>query len=151
MQKIWINICMEKCEDIFIDSSYLIALGNPIDSLHNRAKEIAAHLVKTDHAFFITNFIFLEVVTVLSQRQGRKSALEVGTSLLIAPSIEMLHIDPQLQQETWSIFHSVAFKDISFVDCSIIATMKAQGISTLLAFDTHFKKLQKHHRFSLYA
>lgn len=141
---------MAKSEGVFIDSSYLIALFNPADTLHIKAKKITETLYQSAYSHVISNFIFLEVVTVLSQRQGRKSAFEVGTSLLSTPHIEIIHIDTKLQHETWDIFHSVELKDVSFVDCSIIATMNAEGITTLLTFDMQFKKLQKNHRFSLY-
>ncbi|MBI2645068.1 type II toxin-antitoxin system VapC family toxin [Candidatus Uhrbacteria bacterium] len=136
-------------ERIFIDSNYLVALFNPADSLHIHAKKIATQLDITKRDFVVSNFIFLEIVTVLSLRQGRRSACEAG-EYLHSPSIEMIHIDYVLQRETWNIFHSVQVKDVSFVDCSIIAVMYTEGIDTLLTFDSHFKKLQRDHRFKLY-
>lgn len=147
--KKWTHISMEKNERIFVDSNYFIALFNPTDTLHDHAKKIAAHLDSAKCILVISNFIFLEIVTVLSLRQGRQSALEAG-AYLRSSFFEVVHVDYELHQETWDVFRSVQVKDISFIDCSIIATLRTEGIRTLLTFDTHFKKLQRDYRFKFY-
>ncbi|MEK7648436.1 MAG: PIN domain-containing protein [Patescibacteria group bacterium] len=136
---------------IFLDSSYLIAYFNTNDALHTQACEIGKILKPEINPLIISNYIFLEITTVLSQKAGRHLARTVGEYILSTSSIRCIHIDPSLHHKTWTLFQTIGQKDIGFVDCSIIAAMKAEGITTLLTFDTHFKKLQKHHRFSLYA
>ena len=95
---------MEKSKRIFVDSNYFIALFNPQDSLCKRAEELSQKLYEEERSLIFINFIFLEVVTVLSQKKGRLGGIEAGAHLLTYPSFECLHIDEALQQEAWSIF-----------------------------------------------
>lgn len=141
-----------KNEPIFADSNYLVALFNGQDALAKKADAVSETLDKYDTTLVISSFVFLEVVTITSMKAGREIATEAGRSLLSNPRIRIIHIDENLQEESWRIFQQIRAKNISFVDCSIIATMKAEAISTLLTFDeTDFKRLQEPYGFKLYA
>lgn len=137
---------------IFVDSNYFVALFNPTDALFEKAQAIAKILDTQEFPLVISNFVFLEVVTVLSQRRGRAVGLAVGNYLLSTPAVETMHIiDEELTNTTWGIFQRVKDKNISFVDCSIIAVMKADSITTLLTFDrTDFKKMGTIYNFRFY-
>jgi predicted nucleic acid-binding protein len=136
---------------IFVDSNYFVALFNSSDTLYPKALKIAKKIDEEGISLTISNLIFLEIVTVLSQKRGKRVAIEVGEYLLSNPKITLIHIDELLQEQTWNVFKQIKNKDISFVDCSIIAAMKSEGIDELLTFDVEdFKKFQKNHRFRLY-
>lgn len=142
---------MGRFDLLFVDSNFFIALFHQQDSLHERALSIAKELDRQHRPLVISNFVFLEVVTVLSQRKSRAQAREVGHFFLSDPGIVMWHVDEKLQQASWGIFQAVGHKGTSFVDCSIVALMRSEGIRTLLTFDqTDFRSLQKSFRFSLY-
>lgn len=136
---------------LFVDSNYFVALFNPSDTLYQKALKIAKKIDKKDIFLVISNFIFLEIITILSQKRGRRVAIETGEYFLSNPKIALIHIDQLLQGQSWNIFKQIKSKDISFVDCSIIAAMKSEGIDELLTFDIEdFKRLQKNYRFRLY-
>lgn len=142
---------MEGNNRVFADSNFFVALFNPFDSLYGRADQIAGKLAAKDFRLVISNFIFLEVVTVLAQKRGKEKALEMGGYLLTNPTIEHVHIDEWLQEKSWEVFQETANRNMSFVDCSIIAAMRAEGISKLLTFDTKdFKGLRSRHRFGFF-
>lgn len=142
---------MEGRSKLFVDSNYFIALSNPSDALHRPAREIATILEEESLILIISNFIFLEVVTVLAQKGGKEIANEGGRYLLSHPFIEKIHIDEWLQSRSWEIFQEIYSKNVSFVDCSIIAVMKSEGITQLLTFDTKdFTPLQKHYNVRFY-
>ena len=135
--------------NIFIDSNYFIGLYNPGDSLHEKAKQIAKQLQKDNPYTFISNFIFLETVTVLSQRLGKEYALSAGNKLLQSHSL--IVINARFQNRSWEIFKKTERKNVSFVDCSTLAIMEFENITSLLSFDkTDFKPLQKFHKFTFY-
>ena len=134
---------------VFIDSNYFIALYNPADTLHEKAKQIARQLLKDNPHTVISNFVFLETVTVLSQKLGKNYPRAAGEKLLQSSSF--IVIDNQLQQKSWEIFQKTERKNISFVDCSTLAVMEFENITSLVSFDkTDFKPLQKFHRFTFY-
>lgn len=136
---------------IFVDSNYLIALYNTTDSLHTRAKELARKIASTDSQLYLSNYIILEVLTVLSQRIGRQEAIDIGQMLRQAPQIELIYIDEDLNELSWQIFKASSGKNTSFVDCSILACLRYTGIKHLLSFDTtDFKPLTKQFGFKLY-
>ncbi len=137
---------------VFADSNYFVAIFNTDDSLYRKAQEIARKIADEKTQLVISNFIFLEIVTIVSQKKGRAAAIQAGRDILSHPFlVDILHIDEALQKDTWNIFQEVEHKNISFVDCSIVAAMKSEGIQKLLTFDaTDFTKLQNQHRFSFY-
>ena len=150
MRPMSINTCMAENDFIFVDTNYFVALFNPSDSLHEDAREISKILAKENKQAIISNFIFAETVTVLAQRRGKDIAFRAGEYLL-SHSSRMIHIDEELQIKSWDIFREVEAKDMSFVDCSILAVMKREGIDTLLTFDKKdFQPLRKQFHFSFY-
>lgn len=140
-----------KSDKIFIDSNYFISLFNAEDSLHLQAKSISKQLQQDEIELVCSNYIFLETVTVLSQRGSRQLSITAGTHLQNSPRLEITPITPHLHQLSWQIFQKIGRKNTSFVDCSIIAVIQAEGISKLLTFDTEdFVPLQKTYHFSLF-
>lgn len=134
---------------IFIDSNFFIALNNPSDSLHLKAKQASGQLLNENINLFITNMIFLEVVTILSQRTNRNFAIKVGKKLLIYEHFIM--IDNTIQERSWEIFQEIDKKNMGFIDCSILAVMEKESIDTLLTFDFEdFHPLQRKYNFKLY-
>ncbi|TSC97166.1 MAG: Uncharacterized protein Greene071421_552 [Parcubacteria group bacterium Greene0714_21] len=141
----------ERNNQLFVDSNYFIALFNERDTLAQKARSISEELDIRPTTLVISSLVFLEIVTITSMRAGRKIAKEAGASLLSRQDIRVIHVDEAIQNEAWNIFQETEEKNISFVDCSIIAAMKAEDISTLLTFDrADFTALQKQYRFSLY-
>ncbi len=138
-----------KTDKLVADSNFYIALYNPEDTLHDQAVQAAEIIKRENIKVLISNFIFLETVTVLSIRGNRKIAVEAGTALVKTP--HFIHFDKSLTQQTWEIFQKIDKKNMGFVDCSILAVMKAEDIKYLLTFDqTDFKSLQKAFGFKLY-
>lgn len=142
---------MDKDSRIFVDSNFFIALFNPTDTLNQKALTISQKIKKENPQLYISNFVFLEVVTVLSQKVSRKTSVSLGNHLLRDKQLEIIHIDKQLHEMTWEIFQNIKKKNVSFVDCSILAVMKAEGIKKLLTFDQKdFLGLRRKYRFSFW-
>lgn len=142
---------MEKNRSVFVDSNYFVAFFNTNDTLHKKAVNLAKELERNNLTILISNFIFLETVTVLAQRVGKEIALRVGRYLLEDPKINMLHIDAELQNAAWLIFQEIKDKNISFVDCSNLAVLRSEDGAELLTFDeTDFKKLKRNYKFNLF-
>lgn len=142
---------METDRRVFIDSNYFVAFFNINDTLHRSVVVLAKKLVSHKLTLVISNFIFLEVVTVLAQRVGKETAVLVGKHLLADPKIKMVQIDTTLQRDAWHIFQKIRSKNISFVDCSILAVMQAESITDLLTFDEDdFRKLKRNFKFNIF-
>jgi uncharacterized protein len=143
---------MDKFSSIFIDTSYLISFFHTRDSQHELALSIGQDLDPRVHRFVITDYIFLETVTVLSQRAGKKIALKTGSYLKNSNNFWSALVDNDIREQAWNIFSEIEQKNISFVDCSSVAVMKSEGIKTILTFDTaDFVPLSKKYKFKLFS
>ena len=142
---------MAKNDKVFVDSSFLIALFNPPDTFHPKAVAISRKTIKERPQLYISNFVFLETVTVLSQRVNRKTAVVLGQHLLKDQQAKIIHVNQKLNTLAWEIFKEIKKKNVSFIDCSTLAIMKVEGIKKLLTFDQKdFAPLRQKHRFSFY-
>lgn len=142
---------MEGNERVFVDANYFVALFNASDALHTEALRIGKKIDAKGVQLVISNFVFLETVTVLAHRKGREVACEAGSYLLGGAGIEMIHIDEALQGSSWNMFQEIHGKNASFVDASIVVILRAENIHRLLTFDrTDFKKLARQYHFDLY-
>ncbi len=139
---------MTKHSRIVIDSNYYLALVNPLDSLHQNAVNLTHQIEKSQAV--ISGYIFSEITTVTSQKIGKQAAVDLGASLLNNPLIQMTTVNHSLFLASWKIFLKLKQKNLSFVDCSILALMKQLNIKQLLSFDrTDFAPLQKQFGFEL--
>ena len=142
---------MEANNKLFIDSNFFIALHNPLDALYIRAKQIANKIERSKLKIYSSNFIYLETVTVLSQRSGKEVAITAGKKLLLGDYYTVVNINEDLQFKSWLIFQEIKRKNMSFVDCSILAVMRNMGIKKLLTFDTaDFAGLRRKYSFSFF-
>lgn len=141
---------MEGNSVVFADSNFFIASFNPLDALYARALALAEKLDAERISILTSSLIFLETVTVLSQRGTKEIARKAGEHLLSNESISIIHIDETLHNLSWRIFQEVEHKNMSFVDCSILAVLKTYDLRFLLSFDTEdFQKFEKRYQFHL--
>ena len=85
-----------------------------------------------------TSYVFDETITYLNSRNHHEKAVEVGESLLLSPTIELVHVDENLFFEGWTMFQKYADKRYSLTDCISFVIMKHSELETALTFDKHF-------------
>ncbi|MBI3559348.1 type II toxin-antitoxin system VapC family toxin [Candidatus Gottesmanbacteria bacterium] len=132
---------------VFVDANFFVALYNPQDSLHSQAESLSEKLTSGDEELYLSNYVFSELTTVLSQRAGREKAVIAGEFLRKSENFTIIFVDHDLQESSWEIFCETKKKNTSFVDCSTVAIMRAEGIKKLLTFDREdfAPLLKKHH------
>lgn len=64
---------------VFLDTNVLVALYNKKDLLHQEALKIFKTLSAQKARLVVSNYVLLEIYTILSQRAGKKKAIEFGT------------------------------------------------------------------------
>ncbi len=135
---------------IFLDTSFIISLIVEEDANHKRAVTLAEKFKDKIVQFYVNYFIFSECLTILSQRKGKSVSLVFGKSIKEERKIEIIKIDDKLEDASWNIFREMTDKDMSFADCSILATLENNNISQLATFDKHFIKLQDKFDFKIF-
>lgn len=132
---------------IFFDTSFYVAINHKSDSLHHEAIRLAQTLTKFDHQDYTSNFVLLETLTVLSQKENRLAAILFRDNELAYTNL--IRISAQLENKSWEIFKQIKNKNISYVDCSILAVIKNHKIDQLVTFDKHFQPFRKEYNFTI--
>lgn len=121
---------------VFADTSALVSLFNPDDSNHARAK-LLARKVKSKF-FLISDYIFAETVTILSQKVGKEKSIDAGE--LMKTRFKQIRINEDEAEIAWDIFKKQKSKNVSFFDCTTIALFQKGVFDKLFTFDADFQK-----------
>jgi len=54
--------------------------------------------------------------------------------------VEVIHVDPQLDEQAWQLLAKRQDKDWSLVDCTSFVVMQQRGITEALTTDHHFEQ-----------
>ena len=127
---------------IFLESSAIIAYKNADDINNKKAVALFQKLNAGEYGIgVISEFVFLEVTTVLALRKSMDAAKEVGNVLLEAREIEIMEARDVFER-TWEIFMNQENTELSFVDASNLACMEKRGIKKIATFDKDFVKIR---------
>ncbi len=132
-----------KNEKIILDTSYLVALIDRNDALHKKAIEIPGILERKSPPI-ITNYIYIELATILSQRIGKKFDLQKH---LNKSGIYLEFVSEDIFIKTMNSYPHIEKKDISFVDLLTAIYCKENHVSKVITFDKHFKHLANTYSF----
>lgn len=125
---------------VFADACYWIALLNPKDQLHVRAREASQALGPC--RIVTSEMVLVEVLNGLSGfGEGiRQSAVKAIRGLEANPNVE---IAPQTSLQFRSAaehYGSRPDKEWSVTDCASFLAMSSKGLSEVLTHDHHFKQ-----------
>lgn len=128
--------------NIFADTS---GWGNLIDSTqkyHESAANIYRSLPHKLCKIVTTNYIITELVALMSSplRIQHQIVVEFINSMKTSPHVEVVHIDPILDEQAWQLLSNRSDKSWSLVDCSSFVVMEQLGIKEALATDHHFEQ-----------
>jgi predicted nucleic acid-binding protein len=125
---------------VFADTSYWIALLNPNDNLHPRAKEIGPklqpfHIVTTDE-------ILVEFLAFFSKfgEEMRKAAVRLVRRILQNPNATVLPQTRESFLRGLQLYESRPDKGYSLTDCVSMETMRGHKLQEVLTNDHHFEQ-----------
>jgi predicted nucleic acid-binding protein len=123
--------------DVFIDTSFVIALVNKNDQHHSvalsRANQFAGKGLVT------TDAILLEIGNALS-RNFKRESVEIIEDFLNSNDVRVVHLDPLLFRKAFDLYKSHSDKSWGLIDCVSFVVMKDLGISDALSADRHFEQ-----------
>jgi predicted nucleic acid-binding protein len=126
---------------VVLDSSFLVAFHNQSDVHHAPAREAFERIVHGEWGdILLLEYVFLEVVTVLSARRDLATAVSVGEILLGARELEFVPCSGQFLG-AYDIFREQRDFRLSFVDAAIVAVARDRGAKTIATFDEDFRSI----------
>lgn len=126
---------------IFVDSDAFVAVLRKDDSNHQKAKRLYLQLEKLNVSFATSNYVFAEVITVISQKIGHQKALEFISNMRSPDSLyNFIRVTPEVEEMAIEIFKKQTSKNVSFVDCTNMAIVKHENLDAIFSFDEIYKK-----------
>ncbi|MBM3812305.1 MAG: PIN domain-containing protein [Acidimicrobiia bacterium] len=124
---------------IVLDSSLLIAYHNQKDVHHRRAVVFLDDFVEGKYGRgLLLEYVFLEVMTVLTAKLGLVPASEVGQALLNATELDFLPCS-DFFDESWECFRNQRETAMGFADAAIVAAARKLAGGFVATFDAELR------------
>jgi|SRR5437868_14541387 len=120
---------------VFADTSYYLALVNPIDRRHQRAVDLAENLLGR---MFVTEYVLVELGSALSRGSDRAVYLELLERLRSDQATTLIPASEALFRQGVALFAKRPDKEWSLVDCISMVIMKQRRLKEALTTDHHF-------------
>lgn len=132
---------VNKTYTVFVDSDAFVAFVKKDDSNHKKAKQIFEKLQDAPITYVTSDYVFAEVVTVLSQKVNHEAAVAFIKNTKSEDSIFLIErINEKLEDEAIQIFISQTSKNVSFIDCVNKAIIREKQMDGIFSFDDDYKK-----------
>jgi predicted nucleic acid-binding protein len=126
--------------EVFLDTSFAIALSSVTDRHHPRAVKLANQIETQKTRLVTTQAILLEIGNALSKQRYRAAAIQLLESLHTDPSVEVVSLTDGLYRLAFSLFKQRKDKEWGLVDCISFIVMQDRGITDALTADAHFQQ-----------
>jgi len=125
---------------VFADTGYWIALLNPKDHLHERARKVSESLGPV--LILTTEMVLVELLNYYAQRgpEKRKAATTLANKLRTNPNVTVIPQTSMQYREGLNLYAERADKAWSQTDCCSFKAMKEYRIHEALTHDKHFEQ-----------
>lgn len=125
---------------VFADTGYWIAILNPGDRLHQKARDITNSL--TPLKIVTSEMIFTELLNAFS-KQGimlRQATVRLTDRSFYNPDIEVISQTSELFRNALDLYNQRQDQAWSHTDCASFYIMQQKNIREALAYDKHFEQ-----------
>ena len=126
--------------EIFIDTSYAIALYSKRDRYHQKALELGKRYGNREFRFVTSYAILLEIGNGLSKSYEKPKSVQLLNFLENDPMIEVEEVSKKDYKESFELFSSRMDQDWGLVDCTSFLIMRKRGIDLVFTADKHFEQ-----------
>ncbi len=128
-------------DEVFLDTSYALALSAPTDQFNDRALQLADELEAARARLVTTRAVLLEIGNALSRQRYRTAAIRLLQALEADPNVEVLPLSEALYARALQLYCSRPDKEWGLIDCASFVVMSERGIRKALTADEHFQQL----------
>jgi predicted nucleic acid-binding protein len=122
----------------FLDTSAILALMNPKDELHPRARRAFEVLGAEQTVLVTTSLVLVETYALLGRRLGLAAVRAFRTDL--APLAEITWVDEPTFESGLDLLLARKKRHLSLVDTVSFLVMRQRGLERAFAFDPHFEE-----------
>lgn len=127
---------------VFLDSSFFIAIVDPRDAMHTRAKDLLEALLNERVRFLTVDIVVYEILAFFSRSGGalRSAAAGVSREILTESTLDCIRVDPVLLSRAIDRYESRSDKTFSLTDCVAMLVCEDLGISDVFTSDADFER-----------
>lgn len=127
-------------KQVFADTGYWIALLNPRDELHNRARTVS--LTLTSVQIVTSEWVLTELLNSFAERgaQFRLVAAKTVAALRKNPEVIVVLQSSASFADAFQLYRDRTDKSWSLTDCSSFLIMQQYDIDSALTYDRHFEQ-----------
>jgi predicted nucleic acid-binding protein len=127
--------------EVFLDTSYAIAIGSPRDEHRPLARELARRIRAAGTRIVTTQAVVIEIGDALSKVHLRAAAVDLMDVLEEDPAVEIVPVTDDLYAEGAALYRRHKDKEWGMTDClSFVVVMRRRGIMEALTADAHFSQ-----------
>jgi len=123
---------------VFADTGYWVALLNPRDQLHDKARSVSASLGQT--RIVTSEMVLDELLASLSAPPARATAIAAVNNIVSNPNVEVVPQTSLQFREAFDLYKTRTDKEWSLTDCASFKLMRERSITEALAHDEHFEQ-----------
>jgi uncharacterized protein len=126
--------------EVFLDTSYAIALSVSNDEHHIRAIRLAEQLEADGAGLITTRAIILEIGNALAGLRYRKAAVQLLDAVENDPKVAIVPITEELCVRALELYRNRPDKEWGLIDCISFIVMEEHKITDALTADDHFRQ-----------
>jgi hypothetical protein len=126
--------------EVFLDTSFAIAVTVSTDRFHGIAIRLAANLRESRVPLVTTQGILVEIVDSFSKPPYRAAAVALLDALEHDPLVTILAIDNERFGAGCALFAARPDKTWGLTDCISFHVMRERGVTDALTADRHFQQ-----------
>lgn len=126
--------------EVFVDTSYAIALSAHTDQYHAQALQLATQLEVERTHLVTTHAVMLEIGNALSRLRYRQDAVKLLRAIEEDPTVEVVPISEQLYTRALMLYRERVDKEWRLTDFISFIVMWDRGIMEVLTTNSHFQQ-----------
>jgi predicted nucleic acid-binding protein len=123
---------------VFADTSFWVAVINPTDQLHAKAREVQRRFAGS--RFITSELVLIEVLNYFASLRSRLLAAATVRDVIEDQDIEIVPYTRDSLINGLAFYEARPDKGYSLTDCVSMLAMHERGISEVLTHDHHFEQ-----------
>lgn len=125
---------------VFADTSYWIALLNPRDALHQKARSVSAHF--SSATIFTSEMVLVEFLNSFSEAdpRSRGAAVKLAEALRTTARVRVIPQTSEQFEAALQHYKRADDKSWSITDCASFQIMQRERLRSALTHDKHFSQ-----------
>ena len=127
--------------EVFLDTTYAIALSNQADVFHEKAVQLADQIEAAGILIVTTQLVLVRISNALSRQHHHEAAVSLLESIDTDPNAYTIPLSESIYHDAYKLFCNHADKQWDMVDCISFIVMREHGIKDALTTNPHFRQM----------